>query len=181
MLFGLVQERDLLPDLALEPADEVVGELRAVIDAGLAEANAGVPPELYEAAQSLLPALDFTAPSDDVLRQVHGGVDGAGLASPYASMVLRRPNEADTLRLAGRALGDGALRGAQVTVWVDEHEVGVVTLEPDGAFERTFPLPASVAERGFLGVRLSADDFVYRGTELRHCVAYRLSRVSLER
>ena len=63
---------------------------------------------------------------------------------------------------------------------IEEHEVGKFVLQPDQPVDFRAEVPPSARGSEPLNVRLEASDHVYRGDDLRHCVAYRLESIALE-
>ena len=43
-----------------------------------------------------------------------------------------------------------------------------------------YALPAAVADRPYVSVRFAANDFVYKGRDLQHCVVFYLRRLAIE-
>lgn len=179
VLYGLVRERALLPRLTLAAWPEAENDARALLDQGWQEAQG------YEALTSgllsaLAPAIEARAVTAESARQILIGLDRERLVSPYASFVLGQPAPARALRVRGRGLAEHALRGARVRVSVEEFEVGSFELQPGQPLDFSAALPPETRARRALGVRLEADDYVYRGAALRHCVSFELERLALE-
>lgn len=179
VLYGLIRERGLLPQLDLAPwpeAERLAADLGAE---GWIEAQGY--PRLVQGTLRDLQSWIATASIDErAARQVLIGLDREGLVAPYASLVLGRDRRQERLRLRGRALPDAGLEGARVRVLVEEHELGEFELHTDQLVDEVWTLPAALAEHPAVGVRLQADDFVYRGPSLRHCVTFQLERLALE-
>ncbi len=177
VLYGVIRERGLLPGTGLAAWPEADDTARAWAASGRAEAEGGdqrIRAVLGEFTARIEPPLDARE-----ARQIHGGLDMEGLVSPYASFVLLRAG-ADELAVRGHCLPDEALRGASVRVSLEELELGVLELEPRRELDFRAPIPAELGGRELLNVRFSADDWVYRGDNLRHCVVFRLDSVALE-
>jgi hypothetical protein len=174
-LYGAVLERGLLRHLRLADWPEARAYFRAVDAAGRAEASPARarPPDRWR--RVVAARLDFHDLDNATARQIYGGVYPGGLVGPYASVLLRRDGE--RLRLAGGALAARELDGAEVRVFADEFEVGVLTLRPGRPVEAVFELPAEVRRRDFFDVRLSSREWVYDEPDLRRCVVFRLDRV----
>jgi len=177
VLAGLARTRAWLPGLALAPAQEAERDAREFAEQGLAEALAPCA-EVERTLRRLAPRLDLTGGAP-YPRELHGGVDAERLASPYVSILLGRMEASRVLHVVGRALPDSVLTGAVVRVWVEDRELGTIPLEPDRPIDFRAELPAGLPG-GPLNVRLEASDYVYRGDDLRHCVAFELDLVALE-
>lgn len=175
ILYTLIRERGLLPLPNLERWPEAEEETRALAEEGWKEAEAE--PRL---PSGLKPSLEPADLDDKLARQILGGLDREGLVSPYASILLRSKRAASELRVTGQFLPDRVLAGKVVRIFVDEFEVGQLVVAPGEPFDFRAPLPAEVGEREASSVRFLAEDFVYRGSDLRHCVVWRLDRVALE-
>jgi hypothetical protein len=178
VLAGLVRTRGWLPELALAPAPELERAADEFAQQGLAEARAPCE-EVARTLRKLAPVLDLTV-GPPYSRELHGGVDAERLAAPYVSILLAQPANAGALHVVGRALPDSVLTGAVVRVWLEDRELGTITLQPDGPIDFRAEVPSVLRGSEPLNVRLEASDYVYRGDDLRHCVAFRLDRVALE-
>lgn len=178
-LYGWIRAQGWLDslELALWPAAEA--EALRIARAGRAEAVRAVEDVWALYLDKLASALDLTALTPLAATQIHGGVDGSGLVSPYASILLAR-RAGTTLRVSGRALGDALLSGSLVRVSLDDLEIGSIELQPDSPIEFSAPIPPALDGRAHLSVRFESEDFVYRGEDLRRCVVFRLDRVALE-
>jgi hypothetical protein len=121
--------------------------------------------------------LSFAPPTEESLRQVYTGIDGQGLVSPYASVLL--PGPARRLALRGRALDRPELDGVSVQVFVDEVQVGGFELRSGLRIDLAWPLPPEVSGREFVAVRCVATDWVYAGDQGRHCVSFALEELAL--
>ncbi|HEX6884552.1 MAG TPA: SGNH/GDSL hydrolase family protein [Planctomycetota bacterium] len=178
LLYGVIRARGLL-GVSLEPWDEAD---RAAVEES-ARGLAGAQADQERSARSVprpLAALDFPEVELGEARQIYGGIDRDGLVSPYASCALWRSPAARTLRLTGASLPDRALAGARVRVHLEELELATLEIRPGTAFELELPLPAALQEREWLNLRFAADDHVYRGSDLRRTVVFRLERAALE-
>lgn len=179
LLYGLIRTRALLPGTALAewPEAERLAEEWAARGREFAETKG---PELRATLKELVSVIDTAEFTVSEARQVHGGLDLEGRVSPYASFVLFQAPGARELHLLGRAPPDPALRGATTRVHLEELELGRIALEPDLPLDFRAPIPAELAGRELLNVRLESDDYVYRGDDLRHCVVFQLERAALE-
>ncbi|HVQ24721.1 MAG TPA: hypothetical protein VMV01_06080 [Planctomycetota bacterium] len=178
VLYGLITTRGLLPQLQLAPDEEAAALARQMDAAGRADAQRpdGDPEQI--ARGFVGPAVTFPAPGADSAGQVYGGIDKDGFVAPYAALVLRR--DGNSLHLTGRCLARPELDGATLSVFVDELPLARIAIAAGSSVDRTEPLPAELRERPFVAVRLSCDDFVYDGPELRHTICFQLQRVALE-
>jgi hypothetical protein len=178
VLYGLITTRGLLPQLQLEPDEEAAALARQMDADGRADAQRpdGDPEQIARGIVG--PAIAFPSPGPESAGQVYGGVDKEGLVAPYAALVLRR--DGNTLHLTGRCLQRPELDGATLTVFVDEVPLARIAIAAGSSVDRTDPLPPELRERPFVAVRLSCDDYVYEGAELRHTVCFQLQRISLE-
>ncbi len=177
---GLIEERNLLPELDLEPwpdARRVFAELN-----DRAEHEARIDPDESELLRGRViePRIEFSDLTANQAGQVHGGVARDGLAGPYASMLLAKPSDAARLVVSGRFLGYPELAGGRVRVFIDEVEVGFIEIAPGTSFERAFEIPAVLRGRAHVSARFSSNDFVHRGRNTVDCVVFRLHRVSIE-
>lgn len=178
VLCGTIRARGLLPQLALASAPALEREAATFAANGLRDAQG--PCAEVERLRAKLPSrLDLGAGPPSV-HQVHAGIDADRLASPYVSILLGQPAPASALRVLGRALPDSVLENAEVRVWIEEHEVGTITLRPDQPIDFRAAVPPALRGREPLSVRLEASDHVYRGDDLRHCVVFQLDSVALE-
>ncbi len=182
LIYGLITRDGLLPALDLPPWDEASRAVEEIADAGRREAERDFREdrllELHHAPQ-VAASLDFDHLDAATAAQIHGGLDRDGLVSPYASFLLRNDGGRQ-LRIDGRALPRPELDGARVRVYVDAEQVGELEIRADTRLAEAFPLPRSASERRFLSVRFEADDYVYRGSDLQHCVVFRLHRIAIE-
>jgi hypothetical protein len=178
VLCGLIQARRLLPALALARNPDLEREAAQFAADGLRDA--AEPCEEAEWMRTKLPPRLELGPGAPSARQVHAGIDEDHLASPYVSILLGQPAPASALRILGRALPDTVLADAVVRVWIEEHEVGKITLRPDQPIDFRADVPPLLRGNEPLNVRLEASDHVYRGDDLRHCVVFQLDSVALE-
>ncbi len=181
LLYGLIQRRGLLPELALPAWDEAEREVEAIHAPGRAEAKHV---EEYEAAlvdkarEQIAPSFDATALTQKSAKQVHGGIDKEGNVAPYASLVLARTGQ--RLVLSGTLLDAPGLAGAESEVFVEEFSLGKFSLAGAGTLELAWPLPAEVMERPFVNVRFVADDYVYTDVARGRAGTFVLKRVAIE-
>ncbi len=182
MVYGLITRDRLLPRLdppAWEEADTAVEDI-AVAGRRLAERDLDDQGTLaiYKSPK-IAGSLDFTDLDAATAAQIHGGLDKQGRISPYASFLLRNDGGRQ-LRITGHTFPRPEIDGARVRVFADAEQVAELTLEADRELDLSYPLPAAVAERPFLSVRFEADDYVYQGADLQHCVVLQLERIALE-
>ena len=179
-LYGLIQQRGLLPELELSPWPAASAAVEELHGAWHREAAAE-----HSTPRVLAPAdvgreLDLDRLTESTARQVHGGIDGEGLVAPYAAVVLRCAG-ARTLVLTGHCLERPELDGTRVAVSVDEVEVGSFRLRSGEPIQLELELPTDeLRRREFVSVRLASDDYVYIGDALRHCVVFRLGSLRLD-
>jgi len=178
LMFGLIQGRGYLAELGLEEWHLANEEVETIHGQGLRDSqNPNTIPNKLEAAP-LLSDVAFGDLMEVNARHLNGGLDGAGYACPYASLILRNEGASELL-LEAENLGRFELEGAVVTVYVEEFEVGSFALGTAGPIEARFELPPELASRPFVSVRLSASDFVYKDSSEHPCFSYRLLRLAL--
>lgn len=179
LLYGLIQERDLLPDLALPAWEEAADAVRRLHDVGRLEA-AGDPAAIGPLQDRTVTArIDFEALTADTAGQVHGGIDAGGRVAPYASLVLRNP-AASRLYVRGSFLDRPEIDGGRITVLLDDLEVGTLAIASGEAVEARFAVPARLRDAEHVSVRFIAQDYAYVGRPIPSCVAFRLRAVALE-
>ena len=178
LLFGVIRERELLPQLGLEPWPEVEQESRAFLATGHGEATGERPPRYWSTRRPVASTLDFRSLNADELSQLYGGIDDEGNVGPYGSLLLRNL-PGGKLILLGRALERPELDGTRVRVFAEEAELGSFTLEAGEILKHYWDLPAEIAAREFLNVRFTADDYVYAGPRRRQCVSFQLRQVAV--
>jgi len=174
VLYAAVRARNLLPTLPLEPWPEAEEMGSALIRTGWDEAQEPPAPP-----RGIASKLHFPEPNEKATSQILGGLDSDGLASPYASIVLSLPGQARRFEARGSFFPDRVLGGNEIHVFLDELEVQTLTVEPGGSFAIDLELPEELRQREALGINFVTDDFVYRGADLRKCVAFRLEHVEL--
>lgn len=179
LLYAVVQRQRLLPALELSPWGEADAEFEALHRHGAKQARRPVPVENLLRHRRIDPRLDFTALDDHGAAQIHGGVDADGRASPYVSFLLRNPGAA-RLRLELSGLGRVELPDVGLAVELEDIPVASVRVAADGRRVVEVELPAALAQREHLTVRLVFDDFVYAAEDRRHAVSARLHRAVLE-
>lgn len=175
LLTALVRERGLLPLPGLAPWPEAEAEAHALFAAGRAAAE-GAPVR----PAGLRSTLDLRALGEREACQVFGGIDRDGLTAPGATVLLEMPAGARALVLRGRFLPEHALEGLEVRVQLEERELGRLRVRAGEPFEERLALFPGAETRGAVSVRFLADDFVYRGDDLRQCVTLALEQVGLE-
>lgn len=183
MLYEVLRKEDLVPELGLPEWDEAQQEFLEIVEAGLEDAG---PPEQddHEILASLwsppvVSSIDFRQLNDALAAQIHTGIDRERLVSPYASFVLANEG-AMYLEVRGRALQRPEIDGAEVQVFIDGEQVGMLDIESGKEFDLKLPLSPSMAERPFVSVRFIADDYFYQGANFQHCVVFQLDSIALE-
>ena len=178
LMYGLIQERGYLASIGLPEWRPASDEVRAIHDAGVRDAaNPNtIPNKLAE--KPPLSDVDFSALAEANARHLNGGLDGEGFACPYASLMLANP-DASSLTVVLESLGRSELVGAEVVVHVEEFELGRIPLDGEGSSEHRFDLPAALAGRAFVTVRLEASDYVYLDSSEHPTFSYRLLRLAL--
>ncbi len=181
IIYGLITRDQLLPRLdppawaeATAAADEIVGAGRRLAERDLDDRATLA---IYKSPK-IANRLDFTDVDAATAAQIHGGLDKQGRVSPYASFLLRNDG-GNRLEIRGRALPHRELDGTRVQVFVDAERVGELELSAGRELELSLPLPAAAAARSYVSVRFEADDYVYQGPDLQHCVVFRLERLAL--
>jgi len=179
LLYGAIRTRGLLPALELgewDEAAEVLAEEHERELAGFERAPSLA--ELMEHAP-VDARFDALGPESDSVGHLNGGLDAEGRVSPYASFLLANV-PGGRLRLVGRALERPELDGCRVSVRVGGEEVGSLFPTAGEPIEGSWPLPESLSAQGFVTVALVADDYVYVGPELGHCVVFVLESLAIE-
>ncbi|MBL8842631.1 MAG: hypothetical protein JNL90_14015 [Planctomycetes bacterium] len=179
VLYALLLERGLLPAAKLQPWPEASALAKEYGDAGRAEGDAEFRADRVPGKRRIDPFLDFRALDHESGAQVHGGVVAGGEAGPYVSLLLacggKQRVVAEGLGLKRPELGPLAVR-----CFVEEAEVGTVTIAPGAPWSVAFALPGAVAGRPFVTVRFESRDWVYSGPDLRRHACFVLQRVALE-
>lgn len=177
LLYGAIQERDLLPQLALEPWEEASRVFHEEHDTEVAAAAKDPPYAGWLRTYPVSADFEVARLSPEIASQVNGGMDPEGRISPYASFHLTsRPG--DSVLIRGRGLERAEIDGVEVRVFADEHELGTFTVGHDEVFEHRWPLPAALDEQENISIRLVSNDYCYVGDDLQHCVVFRLERIA---
>jgi lysophospholipase L1-like esterase len=181
MLYGLIVERGLLPDLALEPWDEAERAAREIHGAGLGDARRAREYQAFlagNARERVRSSFELAALDAQAAKQVHGGIDDEGFVAPYAALILARRG-GKTLELAGERLDEPGFTGGSAQVLVEEFPVGRIALAGAGAIDETWPLPAGTLAREFLTVRFVSDDYAYARLANGYCASFVLRSVAI--
>lgn len=176
LYYALIVERDLLPQLELEPWDEAEALRVEVFGAGEREAENPRRRDPFK-VRPVTEEVDL-ADMQASASQFNGGIDGDGLVSPYCSLMLRNVRNG-TVRIEGKTLDRPELDGAEVSVFADERPLGTFTIQSGEPIDASWVLPKQVRDREFLSVRMQSNDYVYVGDQLDHCVVFELTRVSI--
>ncbi len=176
MLYGLIVQRDLLPELRLTRWEEAEAVVREVHDKAEAESKEQQSLERRLRRAQITRRLDFPHPEASVRPQVHGGVDTQGNVSPYASILMPGGS---VLRLSGHCYERIELDGAVVEVFVDDVQVHSWTLRSGQALSLEVPIPEPLREKEYLSIRFKASDYAYSGDVLRDCVAFALDSLEV--
>ena len=179
MLYSLLQQRGLLPALALKPWSEADAAAADLEGKGRKEAEQEFVADRLPGRRRIGSSVDFEKLDDESAAQVHGGIFFGGVAAPYASLIVRAGG-GRRLHVAGAGLSRPELDGVRVEVFVEEASVGSFAPHSSQPFELAFDLPDAVAARPFVTVRFVADDFVYAAGDLRQHQSFKLKRVALE-
>jgi len=173
LFYGVIQQRDLLPALELPPWPEADEEVERIHETGRAEQPEGEPwsPDLGN-------AIDFETLAFEDAQHVYGGVDGAGLMGPFASMSLANRG-GGRLRVRATCLPRPEIDGARVRVSVDGILVGEVEVEASREVDEVWRLPEEVSGRKYVNVRFEADDYAYAGDDLQQCVVWKLRSLAI--
>lgn len=179
LLYALVVERGLLSGAPLPAWPEAAALAKEYGDAGRAEGDGDFRADRTPGKRRIDASLDFRALDHESGAQVHGGVVAGGEAGPYVSLLLACGGKervvAQGIGLARPELGPLAVR-----CFVEEAEVGTVTIAPGQPWNLSLALPAAVADRPFVTVRFESRDWVYSGPDLRRHACFVLQRVALE-
>lgn len=180
LLYGMLLERDWLPQAGLSDWPEARADYRAVSEQGRKEAERSHEAEEVASSLELVFRLDFDAPLGRSAQQIHTGVDTQQLVSPYASFALRNLlSRARKLELRAEALERRELDGTRVAVWCDEFELGSFALSAGQPIAFSAALPEALWSRAVLNPRLISEDFGYTGAELQHAVVFRIHSIGL--
>ncbi len=182
LIYGLILRDGLLPRLQPAVWEEASAVLEEVAGAGRREAERDLTGDQVLAiygSPRIAASLDVADLDSSAARQIHGGIDRQGRVSPYASLMLRNDG-GQHLRIAARAFRRPELEGARVRVFVDADKVGEFGLEAGKKLALSYRLPAAVADRPYVSVRFEAEDYIYKGRGLRHCVVFWLHGIAVE-
>ena len=174
MLYGLIEERDLLPALALDEWDEGRDEFEWFDAEAQAEIAAAKP---YDGAV-LRSYVSVPAEDKAMMSQVYYGLRANGRTQAHAAVMLKRDGGSE-LVIEGGALGRAELETASARVFVEEFEVGGFPLGSGASFPYVFALPAETLERDYLTVRVACDDFVYEKVATGDDAAWRLETLRI--
>ncbi len=172
LLYALIQQRSLLPELPLTRWEEADSVLRELHEQGEAESKEQQSLKKRLRRASITRKLDFPQQGPAVCPQVHGGVDTQGNVSPYASILMPGGS---VLKLSGRCYERVELDGVEVEVLVDEVEVHSFTLRTGQPLSLEVPIPEPLRGKEYLSIRFKADDYAYSGEGLRECVSFALA------
>ena len=175
-LYGEIHARNLLPGVELEKWPEAEHLRQSFVADAEAELEAPIP--FLPNSWPLDGRLDFEPLDEEDSCHFNGGVDVEGYLSPYSSFTFYPGQPVTRLRLRGRGLDRPELRGVSLELAVDGQVIH--TLEPGQGEELdlTLPLPEGLGD--YPNVPLTADDYVYIGDDLRHCVAFQLQELAFE-
>ena len=178
LLFSLIQDRGLLPQLALTPWPEVEGPALAELKQTWADESRRKEEHFWEPPEEALSSLEPAHFTDLEWRHVYTGLDDKGQVSPFASFFLARKGQ-EQLLVRGHALAKPELAGERLKVSIEGNPVGEHELVPGEPFELSFPLPAGLAPRCGIDVRLESSDYVYAGKDRQHCISFVLDELAL--
>jgi len=181
LLYGLITERDLLPSLRPASWDAATQVVREVHHPGVAEASFV---DRYEqslrkrAEEQIRPMLDIAGLKQRQAKQIYGGVDAQGHVAPFAAMILAN-RSADRLRLVGQRHPASLLEGGEAHIYVDEFEVGRLSLAGPKRLEEEYELPEELRERPYVSVRMETSDHILVDVARGTCSSFLLQRVEL--
>jgi hypothetical protein len=178
LVYALIQQRGLLPQLALPDWKEASDLAADWLGRGEKEAAAEPQLDRVPGRRTIEPSVDFAKLDDDRAAQVHGGIFAGGAVTPYASIILRCDGR-KLLQVAGDLLDRRELDGAHVDVFVDEARVGELPLQRGQKIDATFDVPDEIAKRKFVSARFVASDYAYDEKDLRIHVVFMLRSVGL--
>jgi hypothetical protein len=165
-LYGLIQQRGLLPELDLSPWEEADLEVERLHEA-----------ELERVDRPTKPLRPIEVPSElSDATQIYGGIDESWQVAPYASVLLM-PRGQRTLTLTGSFLDRPEIDGGTVELFVDERSVGRLEIEAGRDFTVRFPIDEELAARDYVAVRMVSDQWVYAGYGRRKCVSFVLDEL----
>ncbi len=177
MFYALISNRGLLPRVELPEWQEAQDLHREYFVRGRAEASKERPIGAWLEAVPIASEVEFGSLSDAEKAQIHGGISNNGLVRPYGSMILAA--DGATLEVRGKALGRREMSGATVRVFLDEHLVETITIEPGAPIELQVPVPEQLKFREHVSLRFLASDYVYIGPNLRKCASFKLESVAI--
>lgn len=186
MLYELLRRDDLVPQLELPEWDAAMEDFAAIAEHGRGEAEQREQTEHELLAllgePTIDSGIDFRHLDDASAAQIHTGIDGDRLVSPYASFVLAQPPDFrnGALRIRGRTLERPEIDGAKVQIFIDETPIEVLEIVSGSAIDLTLPIPATVLGRPFSSIRFSSDDYVYAASDFQHCVVFQLDSIAFE-
>ncbi len=176
--FGLIDDRQLLPQAKLAPWKDATWALHGLNDDARAAALDPEALRLQQQKPRIVSRFDLGALSKSSAAQVHAGVSAEGFVAPYASLLLARDG-GDELQVHGSFLDRPELVGGRVRVSVEGHVVAEFPLQASGPLVRSWPLPSELLEREILSVCFESDDWVYSLPTLRECHSFRIESVAI--
>ncbi len=179
LIYGLAQQRGLLPQLSL-PAWESANQQVDIID-GAARAELADMQSMQKrlAQHRVSNSIEWSQLDARSAAQINGGFDREGFAAPYASITLANPG-ASRLMITGQRLNRPELNPGSVQVWIDEIPVAQFELRGPLELDLSIQVPADLREREYLAVRFEASDYVYNGDLLDECISFQLQGLSLQ-
>lgn len=177
MLYALVTDRTLLPELGLSTWPEAEGLRTEYLKRGRTEAQKERPVGSWLSEVPIASEIEFGELNDAEKAQIHGGLLSTGLARPYSSLILAAAG--DKLEVRGRALNRREISGQTLRIFLDEYLVGTLELEDGRDFQLNAEVPEQLALREHVSLRFLASDYVYIGPHLRECVSFKLERVAI--
>jgi len=158
-LMALIDDRDLLSGRGVQASAEARREFAQIFEAGAEEAADRVAFDQHVLNRRIQSVFHYPPRDRREASMVSGGLNRDGILGPFASFCLRRG--AGPLVIRGAILERVPLRGARMSVFVDDVEVGSIELDNPGALPATFAVPARFADSEFVSVRLYSDDYAY--------------------
>jgi hypothetical protein len=179
LIYGLVREQGWLAGWDL-PADPEADEMLALVHGtGRDELVAPLPTTGRFRGSELDGEIVAEGFAKEPNGHFNGGIDGEARLGAYTSLILRYQDER-TLTLELRGLPRAELSELTFEIELDEFPLGTLHVPPGELARASFPVPADLAGRLTLGVRLVASDFGYEGRDLQHCISAELVRLALE-
>ena len=182
LIYGLIVRDKLLPQLALPVWEDAIRAVEDLAVAGRREAEYDLSVEetlALHGSRPITSRLNVAELDRYSAKQIHGGLDSDGFVSPYASFFLKNDTSRH-VRIEGHSFDRPELDGTQVRVFVDAEQVGAFTLEANRKLELRYALPPALAEQPYVSVRFEANDYIYQGPDLQHCVVFQLQLIALE-